>query len=274
MTNPEASTDVPNFWDYDLLLVNTSGGKDSQVMLDFLVAEADRQGYPRARLVAVHADLGRVEWEGTRELAEDQVNRYGLRFEVISRPQGDLLDQIEDRGKFPSNSARYCTSDHKTGQVSKVMTALVREIHQAEGSTARQVRILNCLGLRAEESPVRAKKPSFEFEARASNGRRHVDRWLPIHAMTEWEVWARIEKTGVPHHPAYDAGMPRLSCSFCVLASKSALVLAAQLRPDLAAEYARVEAAIGHDFRQDLPMREIIREAQEGQAVTIEGWDA
>ncbi len=262
-------TTTPDLTSYDIILVNTSAGKDSQAMLDYVVSLADAAGV-RDRLVAVHADLGRVEWEGTRELAEEQVAHYGVRFEVVSRPQGDLLTQVEDRGLWPSSTARYCTSDQKTGQVHKLLTALVRELN-----LPRPVRILNCLGIRAQESPARAKKAGFEHEKRASNGKRHVDRWLPIFDWTEDQVWDRIRSAGTRHHWAYDEGMPRLSCCFCVLASRSALVRSAQLNPALAAEYAAVEVRIGHRFTLAASMAEIIAEAAETSSpVRADDWAA
>ena len=72
-----------------------------------------------------------------------------------------------------------------------------------------------------------------------------------------------IHASGVPCHPAYYQGMTRLSCSLCVLASRADLVRAAQLRPELAAEYADLEAEIGHRFRDDLSMAEIIDTAEQ-----------
>lgn len=72
----------------------------------------------------------------------------------------------------------------------------------------------------------------------------------------------------MPYHPAYDQGMTRLSCSLCVLASRADLVRAVQLRPELAVEYAELEAEIGHRFRNDLSMAEIITAAE--QAATAE----
>lgn len=263
----------PDLHSYDLVVINTSAGKDSQAMLTSLVELADEVGYSRSRLVAVHADLGRVEWAGTAELAERQANAYGVRFIKVSRPQGDLLDQIEARGMFPSSTARYCTSDQKTSQVLKVLTQLTAE-HQAIYG-GRQVRVLNCLGLRAEESPARAKKVPFSYDKRASNGKRHVDRWLPIFDWTVGQVWATIRRSGLPWHPAYDQGMPRLSCCFCVLSSKSALVLAAQLNPQLAAEYRAVEVRIGHSFKADLSMADIIAEAEAAtEPVQAADWTA
>jgi len=90
-------------------------------------------------------------------------------------------------------------------------------------------------------------------------------------------VWQCIRASGVPYHPAYDQGMTRLSCSLCVLGSRADLVRAAQLRPSLAAEYAELEAEIGHRFRNDLSMAEIITAAEQAaiaehseEAATIE----
>jgi 3'-phosphoadenosine 5'-phosphosulfate sulfotransferase (PAPS reductase)/FAD synthetase len=246
----------PNLASYDWILINSSAGKDSQAMLDWLVAECDAASIPRNRLVVVHADLGRVEWQGTRELAERQAKHYGLRFEVVSRPQGDLLAHVEQRGKWPSSTTRYCTSDHKRGQVRKVMTKLADEWRMKNGKAAA-CRMLNCMGLRAEESPARAKKIVFERDEKASNGRRAVDNWLPIHHWTTEQVWARIKASGVEHHRAYDLGMKRLSCVFCIFAPKSALLLAGEHNRSLLDEYVRVEQKIGHTFRKSLPIVDV-----------------
>jgi 3'-phosphoadenosine 5'-phosphosulfate sulfotransferase (PAPS reductase)/FAD synthetase len=260
---------------YHWWLLNSSGGKDSQAMLDVMVALADSLGVPRYKLVVVHCDLGRMEWAGTRELAEEQARHYGLRFEVVSRPEGDLLDHVLARGRWPSSTTRYCTSDHKRGQVLKLMTRLA-------GETGRQggpVRILNCLGLRAQESDARRDCPTckrrqpaqatctrchgtgdhqtFEVDARATNGRRHVDTFLPVHDWTLTQVWDRIRQSGVRHHAAYDLGMSRLSCCFCVFGSKPDLLLAAKHNPELLDAYCAVEAQIGHTFTHKLSVHSL-----------------
>lgn len=260
---------------YDVILVNSSAGKDSQAMLTHVVGLADAAGV-RDRLVVVHCDLGRVEWKGTRELAEEQARHYGIRFEIVSRPQGDLLDQIEKRGMFPSSTARYCTSDHKRGQVATLLTKLATE-HRAKGG--ERVRILNCLGLRADESPARAKKVAFETDKRATNGRRLVDVWLPIHHWTVDRVWQVIRASGVKYHYAYDLGMPRLSCCFCIFAPDAALMLAGKHNAELLTEYVRVENKIGHAFRmsgkQQVHLR-VIKErldaGEEPNAAGLQSW--
>lgn len=236
-----------NLRDFDWIVINSSAGKDSQAMLDY-VAELAREAGVLERVLVVHADLGRVEWEGTRELAEEQAAHYGFRFEVYKRPQGDLLDHIRERGKFPSSTARFCTSDHKRGQIGKLHTALARESREA-GLKDRPVRILNCMGFRAQESNARAKRPVVEVDARNTNTRKHVTNWLPIHDWLEPQVWERIRAAGTRYHSAYDLGMPRLSCCFCIFAPREALLIAGKANPELLAEYVEVEREIGHQFR-------------------------
>jgi 3'-phosphoadenosine 5'-phosphosulfate sulfotransferase (PAPS reductase)/FAD synthetase len=142
------------------------------------------------------------------------------------------------------------------------MTALVRLQRAAwglppNGLGGRPVRILNVLGLRAEESTDRARLADFAADSASSNGKRHVDRWLPIHSWTTRQVWSRIAEAGTRHHWAYDLGMSRLSCRFCVLASRADLLVSARENPDLAAEYAAVESRIGHRFQSRLSMADL-----------------
>jgi 3'-phosphoadenosine 5'-phosphosulfate sulfotransferase (PAPS reductase)/FAD synthetase len=220
------------------------------------------------RVVVVHCDLGRVEWRGTRELAEEQAAHFGVRFEVVSRSQ-DLLDQVEQRGMWPSSKARYCTSDHKRAQVDKLMTKLTAELRHLR----RPVRILNCQGIRAEESTERSKKTPFQLDMRASNTKRHVDLWYPIFTWTLEQVWDRIRASGIRHHFAYDLGMPRLSCAFCVFAGKQALILAGHHNTALLDQYCDVEIKTGHKFRQDVSLVQIREAVRTGQSSgPVESW--
>jgi 3'-phosphoadenosine 5'-phosphosulfate sulfotransferase (PAPS reductase)/FAD synthetase len=263
------ATTTPDLGSYDCILVNSSAGKDSQAMLDYLVELADTQGVNRDRFIVVHCDLGRVEWKGTLELAREQAEHYGLRFEVVKRELGDLLTQVEQRheanlakGKhqapWPSSTARWCTSDQKTAQVLKLITRLTKEL----AVPGRQVRILNCLGIRAEESAARAKKQSWEKDPKACNGKRDVDRWLPIFDWSEEQVWDRIHASGVRYHEAYELGMERLSCCFCVLATRKDLTIAARHNPELAAEYVAVEERVGWKFTNTFSIAEVVAAAQ------------
>ncbi len=253
-TSPQLQGQV-DLTSYHWIVVNSSAGKDSQAMLGAVVREARSQGVDLGRVVVVHADLGRVEWEGTKELARAQAQRYGLRFEVVHRDQ-DLLDQIVERGMFPDSQNRYCTSDQKTAQVHKLFTRLARE------TGGKGVRILSCLGIRAQESPARAKKNPFETEKKPSNKTKTVHRWLLIFHWTVEDVWNEIrtgETSDLAHH-AYASGMTRLSCCFCVFASKGDLAISARENRNVLAEYARAENLIGHTFTSSTSIQELARD--------------
>jgi len=279
-----AAPAAPDLAGYDVILVNISGGKDSQAVLDETVGAAEAAGV-RDRVVTVFCDLGDDdEWPGTRELAAGHAAHYRLRHEVVCRqvtgPDGQRVQQtlsehIEQRGMWPDAARRYCTSDLKRAPVYRLMTRLAGE-QRAAGITGRRIRILNVLGLRAQESPRRALMAPFAHDERASNQTvRCVDEWLPIHSWTTGQVWARITQAGTRPHPVYAAGMPRLSCRFCVLASRAALVLAARLDPEGAQRRAAMEERMGHSFRQGMAMRDIIAEAKTARGpVSAEDWAA
>lgn len=323
----ELQADPGKLSSYDWIVVSTSAGKDSQAMLDYVCERAEAEGV-LDRVVAVHCDLGRVEWKGTRELAEKQAARYGVPCLIVWRRQGDLLQHIEQNGYWPKPDTRFCTSDHKRGQIMRAFTALsqatntdnhiaprdgdlleqvaergmwpspaqryctsdqkraqVHRIYTAlvtglsgkkPSKNQKKIRILSCQGMRAQESPKRAKLTPLKTDTRASNGRREVTNWLPIHSWSEDEVWTRIDasRTADLKHYAYALGMPRVSCCFCIFAPREALVLAGKHNPELLAEYVAIEERIGHKFKKELSMADIKAAVDMGEVPdAINAWD-
>lgn len=253
--------------EWDVIVVNTSAGKDSMATLVTVAAMAREAGV-LDRVVAVHADLGRVEWPGVRELAQEQAEALGIRFEVVRRGKGDLLAQVEARGRWPDSSNRYCTSDQKRDQVAKVLTRLAAE-RGGDG-----VRILNCMGFRAEESAARAKRQVMTRDERTSSGRKEVWTWLPIHDWPLARVWEVIKASGLRWHRAYDLGMPRLSCVFCIFAPKEALVIAGHENRELLDEYVALEAKIGHRFTHRMAIAEVRDAVLAGERpAQVPGWE-
>lgn len=257
---------------WDWILVNTSAGKDSLYMMGLIVARAKAQGV-LDRVIAVHADLGRMEWKGTGELAKAQADHFGIPLTVVTRAKGDILDQVRERrasldakGKtsapaWPSSAARYCTSDHKRDQIAKV-------IRKLDG------KILNCMGLRAEESSARAKRPEWELNKRISTKTRLVVNYHPILEVLETEVWDTINKTPELVHGAYALGMPRLSCVFCIFAPKAALKIAGKANPELLDTLVDLEVEVRSTFKADLSLAEVKKEIEDGieDGCDVEGW--
>jgi 3'-phosphoadenosine 5'-phosphosulfate sulfotransferase (PAPS reductase)/FAD synthetase len=214
-----------------LFVVSHSGGKDSQAMLARV-----RSMVPDDQIFVVHADLGEVEWPGTLEHA--RATSKGLVFEVC-RAGKTLLGMVEKRGMFPSPKYRQCTSDLKRGPITKT----IRAYADSKGLST----IIDCWGLRAEESPGRKSKPVFtEHKEEYGKRGRAWYIWLPIHELTTAQVFDTIRKAGQEPHWAYAKGSSRLSCSFCIMANKSDLAIAARERPELFKKYVDLEKKIGH----------------------------
>ena len=247
-----------NLTDYDHIVINTSAGKDSQAMTEVVCRMAREQDVVD-RVVMVHADLGRAEWPGCPELAAYHAAFKGVPLIVVQRKQW-LLDHIHERGMFPDNRNRYCTSDHKRSQVYKVFTQLVARHDRTE----HPIRILNCMGMRAQESPARAKRVPFQRDQMASNGKRWVDTWLPLHSWKVEQVWEEIHRGGMPYHYAYDLGLPRISCIFCIFAPPDALRLAGYYNRNLLLEYVAVEKEIQHTFRHKQSLASILADLDRG----------
>ena len=107
-------------------------------------------------------------------------------------------------------------------------------------------RVVNPMGMRADESPARARKVPWRRNNRMSVAGREVFDWLPIFDLSADDVFRVIRNAGQSSHWAYAAGMSRLSCSFCILASRADLRRAAELRPSMYRRYAELEVRIDH----------------------------
>ena len=228
-----------------LVALNTSGGKDSQAMTILL-----SRLVPRDQLLAVHAPLGEVEWPGTIKHIERTLPP-GVPLILAPVTSGKtLLEAIEERGRFPDAARRYCTSGWKRGPIERELRRYLKA-HPRFGD-----RVVSAMGMRADESPARSRRTPWKRNDRNSRAGRQWFDWLPIHGLAADDVFRVIAEAGQFPHWAYAAGMSRLSCSFCILASRADLRRAAELRPALYRQYVHVERRIGHTLsptRKPLP---------------------
>lgn len=234
-----------------LFVANHSGGKDSQAMLIGLAALI-----PARQLIVVHASLGEVEWPGALELAERQAADAGLHF-IVARPVTGFLEMVERRFEkrpgapsWPSPQYRQCTSDLKRGPIE-------REVRRYAKEHGFKV-IVNCTGLRAQESPNRAKLQVFaRTERNCIAGRQWFD-WLPIHDKSTAEVFSMIAAAGQQPHAAYAQGNERLSCVFCIMGSRVDIQNGARKNPALFDRYVALEEKTGYTMHASrVPLREL-----------------
>ena len=278
------------------LLVNVSGGKDSDAMLRCLVERHRREGW-RCRLIAIHADLGAMEWHESLAHCEAVCRELGVELVVVRHAKHDLLEGIEarmqrrpDAPPFPSAAARFCTSGWKRD----VIDRWIRH-HFGEDEAC-----VCAMGLRAAESRARAKKPHWQIRsgAHSERKRRSALEWNPILAFELADVWSTIGYTlnelhtwqgrvagwraqglkgadltqaitdaGFRAHPAYAMGNERLSCAMCVLACAGDLANGAEARPDTFRRLVEIERKSGFYFQQNKPLAETV---EHGRAATAQ----
>ena len=148
------------------VLSSVSGGKDSMAHALALSHARQENGW-KGLFLAGHADLGRMDWPDANQMSQRCADMAGFDLTVVQAKSGDLLDIIERRRQYlagtgkpfwPSPAQRYCTSDAKRGPLDIV----ARSMTPAGGF------MIVADGIRAEESPGRAKKNIVEFRPQIS----------------------------------------------------------------------------------------------------------
>lgn len=240
---------------YDAIVVALSGGKDSLAAL-IAILEALHGLSNRPQVFAVHADLGDVEWPGVSRVVTAQAKHFGVETMIVRRHgravkrssstyragerYGDIVHHMKRNRHMFRQDTRACTSEHKRGPIGTAITAIANQLRVGK----EQVRILNVMGIRAAEGRRRSKLKSFYRDNRFTTGRKLVDVLFPIFDWGQNAVWRAIWRTGVPWPWAYDAGVPRLSCPFCVFSTPAAWRVAAYCLPRLANRYFELEITL------------------------------
>lgn len=231
-----------------LFVVNHSGGKDSQAMYAFL---RDVLLVPQDQMVVVHAELPEMDWPGTCRFIR---NNTSHELNVV-RARKTFREMVIHRGKFPDQSCRQCTSDLKRGPIEVFIRALSKE--------RGQLLVVNCMGLRADESTARSKKKPWKKNKSLSRAGRTVMDWLPIFRFNTPKVFETIHNAGQKAFWIYYKGMTRKSCVICVMQSKNDTCIAAQLMPGNAKHWLNMEKETGFWTKQGKVIREVLPELAE-----------
>jgi len=244
-----------------IFIVSHSGGKDSQALYQVIKAIV-----PQERIIVIHALLPEVDWDGIPQHIMATIDAGTEYHEVVAVNKAgetktffDMVEasalRLSRQGRsdkvspWPSPATRQCTSDLKRGPIEKA----IRHALKARGAKV----VVDCTGIRSDESCQRKNAPRFEKHVSQSVAGRSWYRWAAIKDMTTADVFQTIADAGQKPHAAYAKGMSRLSCSFCIMASKCDLRTAATLRPALYERYVETEKQVGKTMMMSrLPLEE------------------
>jgi 3'-phosphoadenosine 5'-phosphosulfate sulfotransferase (PAPS reductase)/FAD synthetase len=170
------------------LAISVSGGKDSDALLRYL-AKLHKEQRWSGEVFAITADLGRIEWPGTLEHIQAVCHELDMPLVVVRRSKGGMIERWDERRQtliaqqvtnqkegdkpfWSSSAARYCTKELKTAQVDQYL---------------RQFGAVVCaVGIRAEESSSRAKKPHFQVRNDIATKELKTARGLSAIEHEEW----------------------------------------------------------------------------------------
>ena len=209
----ESSRGVPRFMQSVLdagatLAVSVSGGKDSDAMLRYLVNTHSVENWT-GELFSLFCDLGRIEWPGVFEHLHKVCAELGVPLTKLY-PKRSMIDEWQHRYEtillkqqekpfWSSSAARYCTKHEKTQPADKLLRG-----HQF---------VVCAIGLRAEESSARAKKPRYQVRndiasvwyktPQSCKSAEEKERW----AEQAYQTWLDNDRKGrfaLSWHPIHD----------------------------------------------------------------------
>lgn len=151
---------------------------------------------------------------------EDEKRKIALA--VAALDPSPFLQLAALKGRFPSTMARFCTEELKV----KPIKGFVSRILAADEDVA------NWSGVRAEESPKRAKLPERSFFLYNDSTGAEAWHYRPILNWSANDCFEIMKRHGVKPNPLYKMGFARVGCFPCVNCRKAELRLIAEQFPE------------------------------------------
>jgi 3'-phosphoadenosine 5'-phosphosulfate sulfotransferase (PAPS reductase)/FAD synthetase len=138
--------------------------------------------------------------------------------EVLHPTGNPYLDLCIWKGRFPSRMAQFCTQELKMRPVQDEVYFPLME---------QGFHVVSMVGVRADESAVRAKYPEREETAEG------IELWRPILNWKVKDVFDCHDRHGIEPNPLYKLGMSRVGCMPCINCQKSELFEIARRFPEV-----------------------------------------
>lgn len=207
-------------------------GNEHDLTLEYVARLHERTGGPKVE--TVRADFTR-EIEQHKRFVLEKWPEQGIPDDIVQEaaslhvPTGNpFLDLCISKGRFPSRMAQFCTEELKTIPITT----------QIVGPMLKVGPVLQWLGIRAEESPHRAKQPRYNRHESGSMVWRPIFRWMLA------DVWRQHTRHGILPNPLYAMGMGRVGCMPCINCRKSELRSIADQFPEHIDRIERWEAVV------------------------------
>lgn len=257
----ENTTDILPINDYDKIIIQKSGGKDSVACTLHLL----KNGVDKSKLELWHQDVDGgsddpefFDWPVTKSYIQAFGDHLGIPVYFQWRDGGILGEMMRQdsitgsvyyvhegkkvclptkgkkkntRLKWPAKTAdlrtRFCSAYAKIDVARRV----IANHPDYQGTKEKPIKILIITGERREESSNRAKYAEMERHAAHSSTRR-VDQWRPIIDWKEERIWQLYEEFNIFPHPAYLLGYSRVSCFGCIFSSPKHWATMREIAPE------------------------------------------
>lgn len=244
-------------WGIRFRAIFADTGHEHESTIEFVKTLHEKTGGPRIEIIK--ADFS-DRFERRRKWMAEKWPEKGVPQERIDRaielmhPTGiPFLDLCMLKGRFPSAKARFCTEELKTYPM---MFQVLFPAHQSGP-------VISWQGVRAQESPRRAKMPQYDW------GDGGIVNYRPIFKWTHDQVFDLHREMAVEHNPLYKAGMGRVGCFPCIMCQKNEIFNISLRFPEHIERVAEWERIVA-----DVSRRGLATFFADDTAVKPEGYDS
>lgn len=171
----------------------TSLGAEDMVLTDLIAKHA-----PGIEIFTL--DTGRLHGE-TYALLQETTDRYDVRIRIVYPDRARLEELVATQG---INGFYHGVDERKA-------CCEVRKVEPLRRALAGKRAWIT--GLRRAQAVTRQDLPTREFDA--ANG---LEKFNPLAAWEEHEVWAYLRTYGVPYNALHERGFPSIGCAPCTRA--------------------------------------------------------